>query len=144
MTIVAGGMICGCFYEAGSEATDLIAEKSWSLSYFSIRVEDVVSRVSATFDEHMRRLFEHNHLAYTSFPPMMPLTKSAMGVDNSTSSSTAVVAGTSKVPTRDSSTPPFSPLLFMLLDPPLIYPTPQIVFLHPLELLYRPPNYIYT
>ncbi|KAI5675824.1 hypothetical protein M9H77_06774 [Catharanthus roseus] len=61
------------------------------------RVENTVSRVSVTFDEHMRRLFEHNHLAYIPFPLMMPLVRAAMSVDPSTSSSTAAVAaGTSE------------------------------------------------
>ncbi|KAI5640848.1 hypothetical protein M9H77_00229 [Catharanthus roseus] len=47
------------------------------------RVEDVVSRVSAAFDKNIRWLFEHNHLAYIPFPPMMPLVRIAMSFDPS-------------------------------------------------------------
>ncbi|KAI5682311.1 hypothetical protein M9H77_03539 [Catharanthus roseus] len=61
------------------------------------RVEDAVLRVSTAFDEHMRQLFQYNHLAYIPFPPMMPLVRVMMSIDPSTSSSTvAVVERTSE------------------------------------------------
>ncbi|KAI5648936.1 hypothetical protein M9H77_34941 [Catharanthus roseus] len=71
------------------------------------RVENVVSKVSVLFDEHMRWLFEHNHLEYIPFPMMMPLVRAVISVDPSTSSSTAAIVGTSEVPTPDSSILPF-------------------------------------
>ncbi|KAI5682550.1 hypothetical protein M9H77_03778 [Catharanthus roseus] len=82
------------------------------------RVNDVISRVFVALDKHMRWLFEHNHLAYITFPLMMPLVRVAMSVDPSTSSLTATAARTSDVLTRDYSTPssihapgPTAPLL---------------------------------
>ncbi|KAI5675405.1 hypothetical protein M9H77_06355 [Catharanthus roseus] len=89
--------------EKKGEYVDYLLAEFWRLMR---RVEDAVSRVSAAFDEHMRRLFEHNYLAIHSISAMMPLIRVAMSADPSISSSTAIVAGTSKVPTRDSSTLP--------------------------------------
>ncbi|KAI5649124.1 hypothetical protein M9H77_35129 [Catharanthus roseus] len=61
------------------------------------KVEDAVSRVSGAFDEHMRQLFEHKHLAHIPFLPMTPLVKAAMNTDTSTpSSTTAAAEGTSE------------------------------------------------
>ncbi|KAI5649521.1 hypothetical protein M9H77_35526 [Catharanthus roseus] len=37
------------------------------------RIEDVVSRISVAFDEHMRRLFKHNQLTYIPFLLIMSL-----------------------------------------------------------------------
>ncbi|KAI5677359.1 hypothetical protein M9H77_08309 [Catharanthus roseus] len=68
-------------------------------------LEDDVSIVSTAFDEHMKWLFEHNHLAYIPFQTMMPLIKAAMSVDSSISSWTAAATGSFEVPTRDSSIP---------------------------------------
>ncbi|KAI5678462.1 hypothetical protein M9H77_09412 [Catharanthus roseus] len=105
------------------------------------RVENAVLRVFATFDKHMRLLFDHNHLTYIPFPPMMPFARAAMSADPFTSSSTATAAGTSEVLTRDSST---HPLLFILPDPPLLYSIPWMMLPYPLEILYTPSDYIYT
>ncbi|KAI5665008.1 hypothetical protein M9H77_24331 [Catharanthus roseus] len=110
------------------------------------RVEDDISRVSAAFDEHMRQLFEHNHLAYIPFPSMMPFVRVVMSVDPSTSSSTvAAVVGPPRCRPEILVLPlPSSLLLFMLPDPPLLYPTSRMVLSHPLDMLYRPPDYMYT
>ncbi|KAI5666278.1 hypothetical protein M9H77_16131 [Catharanthus roseus] len=111
MATVDGRTSCDHLYGAGSEAIHLIAESNRaSTALVSCcldhkyrlmhRVEDAVSRVSVALNEHMRRLFEYNHLAYIPFPWMMPLVKAAMSADPSTSSSTAVaIAGTPEVPT---------------------------------------------
>ncbi|KAI5657125.1 hypothetical protein M9H77_25918 [Catharanthus roseus] len=64
MAIVAGGVSQGCLYGAGLEAAHFINESSRAAIGLSCcldneqwlmrRVEDVVSRVSATFHENMR------------------------------------------------------------------------------------------
>ncbi|KAI5674307.1 hypothetical protein M9H77_14671 [Catharanthus roseus] len=118
IAIVAGGMSRTCLYEVGSKATHLIVESSRAATTSAPccldhkqrlmrRVEDVVSRVSAVFDEHMRCLFKHNHLTYIPFPLMMPLGSTTMSVDPFTSSSTTAAVGTSEVPTRNSITPSY-------------------------------------
>ncbi|KAI5673742.1 hypothetical protein M9H77_14106 [Catharanthus roseus] len=89
MAIVAGRVSRGLLYGAGSEAAHFIAESS--------RAKVGLASVSAAFGEHMRRLFEHNQLAYIPFPYMMPLVRVAMSANTSTSTSTAAAAmGTSE------------------------------------------------
>ncbi|KAI5657194.1 hypothetical protein M9H77_25987 [Catharanthus roseus] len=129
MANVAGGVSRGRLYGAGSELVHFIAKSSRA------QVEDVVLRVSSSFNEHIWRLFEHNQLTYIPFLPMMPLVRAAMSVDTSTSTSTTAAARTYEAPTRDSSTP--HSLLFMLSDLPLLYPTPHMVLSLPLEMLHR-------
>ncbi|KAI5680720.1 hypothetical protein M9H77_01947 [Catharanthus roseus] len=135
MAIVAGGVSCNRFYGTGMEAAHFITEnKQAAIGLVSCcldheqrlmrRVKDVISRVSAAFDEHMQWLFENNQLVYNLFPSMMPLVRAAMSNDTSTSTSTVAVAGTSEVRTQDS-------------NPPLLYPTPRIVLPHPLQMLHR-------
>ncbi|KAI5667514.1 hypothetical protein M9H77_17367 [Catharanthus roseus] len=142
MPIVVGRVSRDHLYGAGSEAVNFIVESSRAVvglapccldhdQRLMQRVEDAVSRVFVTFDEHMRQLFEHNQLAYIPFPLMVPLVRVAMSAYTSTSTLTATVMGTSEVLTRDSSIPPPLP------DPPLFYPTPRMLLLHPLLMLHR-------
>ncbi|KAI5658837.1 hypothetical protein M9H77_27630 [Catharanthus roseus] len=95
MAITAGGVSRGRLYSAGSEAFHFIAESSQAAAGLASccldheqrlmqRVKDV-PRVSTAFNEHMQRLFEHNHLEYIPFLPMMPLVRVAMSADTSTS-----------------------------------------------------------
>ncbi|KAI5683221.1 hypothetical protein M9H77_04449 [Catharanthus roseus] len=63
------------------------------------KIENAVSRVSATFEEHKQRLFEHNQLAYILLPLMMPLVRAAMSANTTISTSIAAALGTSEVPT---------------------------------------------
>ncbi|KAI5676163.1 hypothetical protein M9H77_07113 [Catharanthus roseus] len=136
MVIVACSMRRGRLYRAGLGAAHLIAESSRAVATLVSccldheqrliwRVEDIVSRASSAFDEHMRWLFKHNHLAYILFPSMMPHVRVAISVDPSISSSTTAAAGTSAVPTRDSVLPPLPPSLIHALGSitPLPYPT---------------------
>ncbi|KAI5681612.1 hypothetical protein M9H77_02840 [Catharanthus roseus] len=84
MTIVAGGVNRSRLYGAGLEVAQFKAESSRTVVGLVLccldheqrlmwRDEDTVSRVSAAFDEHMRRQFEYNQLTYIPFPAMMPL-----------------------------------------------------------------------
>ncbi|KAI5649781.1 hypothetical protein M9H77_35786 [Catharanthus roseus] len=61
-----------------------------------VGVEDVVSRVYAALNVHMRWLFEHNHLPCIPFSPMIPFVKAAVNADPFTASSTAVVVRTTE------------------------------------------------
>lgn len=121
MAIVAGGMSRDYLYGAVSEVAYLRAESSqpalledWYLSYLKQRmmwrVEAAISSISDVFDEHMRQLFEQNHMAYTLLPPMMDLIRAARATIPSRSSSNAPVAEsearTPEVLVRSSSTPP--------------------------------------
>ncbi|KAI5677669.1 hypothetical protein M9H77_08619 [Catharanthus roseus] len=87
IAIVASGTSRGCLYRADSKAAHRIADRSQAIAAL-VPVEDVVSIISAAFDEHMRQLFEHNNLAYIPFPQMMPLVRAAMSANPSTSSLT--------------------------------------------------------
>ncbi|KAI5674370.1 hypothetical protein M9H77_14734 [Catharanthus roseus] len=95
MAIVAGGTSRGRLYRAGPQ----LYWGSCCLDHeqrLMRRVEDVVSRISAIFDKHMRRLFEHNHLVHIPFPPMMSFVKAAMSTDFPTYLSTAAAIRTSE------------------------------------------------
>ncbi|KAI5672810.1 hypothetical protein M9H77_13174 [Catharanthus roseus] len=87
---------CSHLNGASSEPAHLIVERSRACldheHRLMRRVEDAVSKIYATFDEHMRWLFEHSHLVYITFPSMVPLVRVSMSADPSTSLSTAAAA----------------------------------------------------
>lgn len=93
MAIAAGGISCGCLYGVGSKVAHLKAERSWAVSLRGLapirrsadikqrmmqRVEGAISSISTAFDEYMRQLFEEHHLAYTSLPLVLDLTRDAV------------------------------------------------------------------
>ncbi|KAI5663914.1 hypothetical protein M9H77_23237 [Catharanthus roseus] len=101
----SSGMSRGHLYGAGLEVAQLIAKNSRAAAARLIRrVEDVVSRVFAAFDEHMRRLFKHSHFAYIPLPLMMPLVRVAM--NSSTSPFIHAPGPTSPLPDPMDGAPP--------------------------------------
>ncbi|KAI5680552.1 hypothetical protein M9H77_01779 [Catharanthus roseus] len=95
MAIAASGISLGYFSQAAAGLVPYCLDHKQRLMQ---RVEDVVSRVSAIFDEHMMRLFEHNPLVYISFPQMMPFIKALMTIDPSIFLLIAAATGTSEGP----------------------------------------------